>query len=242
MREDDDAQQGSGEGSLADGLGETEPEYSSSSEPFGDGGFDDSYDDSYGDGTYDDDPSTDSSSTGSSTDDSDGSVVIDGEGDDAGSDDSGSDDPAAGEPEDGGDAGPSDEVDDGGYGDGDADGDVVIYESDDQVGDDTVEPSDDAADDGTSLDEGDLLPEDASPLEGIGYLLDQVRDALLGDGDEDASAAFDVDPADLSSDTDLDLTGDGVVDAADLHEAASSLDFHVDGRHAAGADGGMFDA
>jgi hypothetical protein len=237
MREDDDAQQGSGEGSLADGLGETETEYSSSSEPFGDGGFDGSYDDSYDDDSSTDSSETDSSSTESPADESDGSVVIYDETDDAGSDE-----PGAAEPDDGDDAGPSDDAADGSYGDGDADGDVVIYESDEPVGDDTEQPSDDAADDGTSLDDGDLLSEDASPLEGIGYLLDQVRDALLGEGDEDASGTFDVDPAELTSDTDLDLTGDGVVDGADLHEAASSLDFHVDGGHAGGHDGGVFDA
>ena len=235
MREDDDAQQGTGEGSLADGLGETETEYSSSSEPFGDGGFDGSYDDSYDDDSSTDSSETDASSTEAPSDESDGSVVIYDETDDAGG---GSGDA---EPDDGEDAGPSDDAgSDGGYGDGD--GDVVVYESDDQAGEDTDEPSDDAADDGTSLDESDLLSEDASPLEGIGYLLDQVRDALLGEGDEDASGAFDVDPAELTSDTDLDLTGDGVVDGADLHEAASSLDFEVEDGHAAGHDGGVFDA
>ena len=237
MREDDDAQQGTGEGSLADGLGETETEYSSSSEPFGDGDFGGSYDDSYDDGPYGDD-----SSAGSSTDDSDGSVVIYDETDDIPSD-TGDDDTGTGGRDDVDvdvDS-PSDGSGDGGYGDGDAGGDVVIYEDDVQVGDDTVGPSDDAAaDDGTSLDDGGLLPEDASPLEGIGYLLEQVRDALLGDGDEDASAAFDADPAALASDTDL--AGDGVVGGAGLHEAASSLDPEVDEAHAAGADGGVFDA
>lgn len=237
MREDDDAQQGTGEGSLADGLGETETEYSSSSEPFGDGDFGGSYDDSYDDGPYGDD-----SSAGSSTDDSDGSVVIYDETDDTGSDDTGDDDPGTGGRDDVDVESPTGESGDGGYGDGDAGEDVVIFEDDDQVGDVTVEPSDDAADDGTSLDDGDLLSEDASPLEGIGYLLEQVRDALLGDGDEDGSAAFDADPADLASDSDLDLSGDGVVGGADLHEAASSLDLEVDEGHAAGADGGVFDA
>lgn len=243
MREDDDAQQGTGEGSLADGLGETETEYSSSSEPFGDGDFGGSYDDSYDDGPYGDD-----SSAGSSTDDSDGSVVIYDETDDTGSDDTGDGDTGTGGRDDVDVESPTDETGDGGhgdgdggFGDGDAGGDVVIHEDDDQV-DDAVEPSDDAADDGTSLDDGDLLSEDASPLEGIGYLLEQVRDALLGDSDEDGSAAFDADPAELASDTDLDLTGDGVVDGADLHEAASSLDFEVGEGDVAGADGGVFDA
>ncbi|HEX6568300.1 MAG TPA: hypothetical protein VF015_04015, partial [Acidimicrobiales bacterium] len=78
---------------------------------------------------------------------------------------------------------------------------------------------------------------DASPLEGVGYLVDQVHDALFGDDDEASAAfeadpltaAFETDPADLASDTDLDLTGDGVVNHADLLEAEHPLDFHVGG-------------
>ena len=48
------------------------------------------------------------------------------------------------------------------------------------------------------------------------------------------------------TDSDWDVTGDGVVDGADLHEAATSVhDFHVDGDdvhdHAHHHDGGFFD-
>jgi hypothetical protein len=40
---------------------------------------------------------------------------------------------------------------------------------------------------------------------------------------------YDVDPGDVASDTDLDLTGDGLVDGADFHEAVTGFfDFGVD--------------
>ncbi len=73
------------------------------------------------------------------------------------------------------------------------------------------------------------MAQDNSPLEGIGFLIDEVREALFGDEDAAAASPFDTDPVDLETDTDLDLTGDGVVDRADLHEAASSFDFGVSG-------------
>lgn len=218
MREnDDDTPGGSDGGPLADGLGETaEPGgYSSSDEPYGDGGFDDSYDDTYGD---------DADGTDDTTSDDDTTA------DDGGSDDTASDDTTS---------------DDGGYGDGETDGDVVDEADDaDTTSADTT--SDDATTDdsggGTSFEDSDLLAEGASPLEGIGFLLDEVRDALFGDDDEGAAAGFDVDPADVASDTDLDLTGDGIVDRADLHEAESVLDFDVDPGHHGHDDGGVIDA
>ena len=89
------------------------------------------------------------------------------------------------------------------------------------------------------------MAQDDSPLEGIGYLLDEVREALFGDDDAAAASPFDTDPVDLETETDLDLTGDGMVDRADLHEAASSLDFRVgDGHHGHGGhdDDGVMDA
>ncbi len=207
MREDDDDTTGGpGGGPLADGLGETaEPGgYSSSDEPYGDGGFDDSYDETYEE-TYGDAVGTDDTTS---------------------EDSYGTDDTTS---------------DDGGYGDGETgdvveDVDDVDTTSDDATSDDTT--SDDSGD-GTASDDSDLLAEGASPLEGIGFLLDEVRDALFGEDDEGAATGFDADPADMASDTDLDLTGDGIVDRADLHEAESLLDFEVDHGH---DDGGVIDA
>ena len=86
-----------------------------------------------------------------------------------------------------------------------------------------------ATDDGSTLGDEDLLAQDNSPLEGIGFLIDEVREALFGEDDAAAASPFDTDPGDIGTDTDLDLTGDGLVDRADLHEAASSLDFDVSG-------------
>jgi hypothetical protein len=127
------------------------------------------------------------------------------------------------------------------------------YGDDDTFGDGSGEPDssvdadvdDTGSDDGTVLDSDDQLPElemvghENSPFESVGHLLEQIGDALFGDesdGDDAALAAaaspFDADPADLASEDDLDLTGDGVVDAADLHEATSVFDFGVaEGHH-----------
>ncbi len=205
MREDDDApQQGTADGSLADGLGETaQPgEYSSTSEPYGDGGIDDTY----GEDSYDDDAYGDESTE--PTDSTDGS-----EPDDTTAEDTSTQD------------------DDGGYGDGESGDDgVVIYDDTDDTGDSGAPDDGSEPPDGTGFDD-DLLAQDASPLEGVGFLIDEVRDALFGDDDEAAASAVDGDPADLATDTDLDLTGDGVVDSADLHEAESPLDFDVDLPH-----------
>jgi hypothetical protein len=84
-----------------------------------------------------------------------------------------------------------------------------------------------------------ILAESSSPLEGIGYILDELHSALFGEdeaaaADEAVDAALSEDPVGLETDTDLDLdlSGDGVVDPDDLHEAGSPFDFGVD------ADGG----
>ncbi|HEX6419097.1 MAG TPA: hypothetical protein VFZ77_11395 [Acidimicrobiales bacterium] len=150
MRENDDAAPGSGDGSLAEGLGETVEPGRAATDPFGDGGFEDTY----GDG--------------------------------------------------------------GAFGEGEVPGD---------------------APDHTPVD--DLPTRDASPLEGLGYLIEQVREALFG-ADEGATAGPGTDPlasaieagapdpaepADLVTDSDLDLTGDGVVDDYDLVEAEHPFDF-----------------
>ena len=65
------------------------------------------------------------------------------------------------------------------------------------------------------------------------------------EGDELSAFEFDTDYV-PDTDTDWDITGDGVVDGSDLHEAATSVqDFHVDGNdahdHAHHHDGGFFD-
>jgi hypothetical protein len=121
------------------------------------------------------------------------------------------------------------------YGDGETDDEVVIH--------DGAEEADGASDsaDGTSLDDGDLLAQDASPLEGIGFILDEVRDAPFGPDDDAAADPLATDPAELASDSDRDLTGDGVVDGADLREAASPLDFGIDDPAHGGHDGGVID-
>lgn len=143
-----------------------------------------------------------------------------------------------------------DDLDDGAYGDGDtADPTDTSDTSDDaDIGAEDLEPEGSALPDDASGGPGepleDPLAQDASPLEGIGFLLEELRDAVFGDDGEDAASAFATDPADLASSTDLDLTGDGVVDPADLHEAESPFDFDVDGLHDghAGHDGGVIDA
>jgi clumping factor B len=130
--------------------------------------------------------------------------------------------------------------DDGGFGDGDTVDDEVV--DDGSVADDGDDGSTglDVEDGGAEVVDEDLLPQDASPLEGVGFILDELRDALLGE--DDAAASFAPDPADLATDSDLDLNADGVVDTADLHEAESPFDFDVDDPHHGGGDGGVIDA
>lgn len=142
-----------------------------------------------------------------------------------------------------------DAIDDGAYGDGADDGDVAADTTDGGgAGDDDLDAEGadlpDAPTGGLGDPAGDPPSEDASPLEGIGFLLDELHDALFGDDGADAGSAVTTDPADLASDSDLDLTGDGVVDGADLREAESPFDFEVDGLHDGhpGHDGGVIDA
>lgn len=120
---------------------------------------------------------------------------------------------------------------DGGFGDGSTepveedDGGGVLVPDDDT----TILDSDDALPTGS----GDLELEghENDPLEGVGYLIDELQDVLLGEDDPVAGLAgpspFDADPVDVASDTDLDLTGDGVIDGHDLDEAQSVFDFDV---------------
>ena len=169
----------------------------------------------FGDDTYGDDTSGDDDSYGDDTS---------GDDDSYGTDDSYGDDDAYDT--------------DGTYGDGDGsssedDTDATVDDVDTTVVDD----------DSTTVGDEDLLAQDNSPLEGIGFLIEEVRDALFGD-DEAAAGPFDTDPVDLETDTDLDLTGDGVIDRADLHEAASSFDFDVStgAPHHGHHDDGVIDA
>jgi hypothetical protein len=153
-----------------------------------------------------------------------------------------------------------DEDDDDGYDEDDSYGDDGADEGDTYGdGDATTWPGGEGDDDTTALDEDedggldpgvpeggglDPVAHDADPLEGIGYILDEIGDALFGEDDDEAAASlFDTDPADATTDTDLDLTGDGVVDRADLHEARSVFDFHVSetDHHPHPDDGGLFE-
>ena len=130
------------------------------------------------------------------------------------------------------------------YGDGDGDGFGDGSTDPDETADDGGDDTGTGDDDGTVLDTDGQLPEleivghENSPFESVGHLIDEIGDALFGDDTDDdqqslaaASSPFDADPADIASDNDLDLTGDGVVDRADLHEAASPFDFGVAGPH-----------
>lgn len=110
--------------------------------------------------------------------------------------------------------------DDGGYGDGEGD---VVYDEDAEAGDAG----------GGGLDDSDLLAQQSSPLEGLGYLIDEVRDALFGDDDGDAAA---VDPAGDS--------GEGAFDADGLHgvDPATDLDADLDDPIDDGGDHGVIDA
>ena len=199
MREnDDDAPVTGPEGSLADGVGETieQGDHASSGDPYGDVDFDD---DAYGDGHLRHlrrpRPATAPPTTAPTATD-------------AGDDDRTATDDTYDDRRDlrrratatavDGDAGNADDVP-------------------------VDEPTTPPPTEGVSVDDADLVAQDGSPLEGIGFLLDEVREALFGDDDAAAASPFDTDPVDLETETDLDLTGDGLVDSADLHEAASSL-------------------
>ncbi|HEX8804541.1 MAG TPA: hypothetical protein VF743_10115 [Acidimicrobiales bacterium] len=56
-----------------------------------------------------------------------------------------------------------------------------------------------------------------------------VDDVDTGLDGSDPPSPFDMEPGDIVTDTDLDVTGDGVIDGADFHEAATAIfDFGVD--------------
>jgi hypothetical protein len=65
-----------------------------------------------------------------------------------------------------------------------------------------------------------------SALEGSGEAdLSETEELAFAEGGN----GFDADPGDVASDADLDFTGDGLVDAADVHEAVTGFfDFDVD--------------
>ena len=78
--------------------------------------------------------------------------------------------------------------------------------------------------DGTGFDEA-FASEDPSFLQDDASSLDEFGDSA---GDDMSAFEFDTDYV-PDTDTDWDITGDGVVDHHDLHEAVTGLhDFHVD--------------
>ena len=206
MRDDDESPDGSGGAPLAEGLGEIigSGGHSSTSDPYGDGDLGVEVGDAY-----------DEDTTVATTPDDDTTVAT--------------------TPDDGtipDDAGTT--PDDGTFGDGEPVGPEVDVDVgiDDTGQVDEADPGagDDA--DTTAADEG-ILAESSSPLEGIGYILDELHSALFGEdeaaaADEAVNTALSQHPVELETDTDLDLTGDGVVDPDDLHEAGSPFDFGVD--------------
>ncbi|HEX6424032.1 MAG TPA: hypothetical protein VFZ79_11170 [Acidimicrobiales bacterium] len=123
----------------------------------------------------------------------------------------------------------------GGFGDGDvADTDATL----DPTGSDVTDGVGDGSPGDAGLDGLDVPSQGASPIEGIGYIIDQVREALFGSDDDAAGSVLDADalasvrgaePADLATEADLDLTGDGVVDHGDLLEAEQPFDFDAGG-------------
>lgn len=122
----------------------------------------------------------------------------------------------------------------GGFGDGDVtEADATL----DPTGSDVAGGLGDGSPGDAGLDGLDLPSQGAAPIEGIGYIIDQVREALFGSDDAagsvvDADAlasALGAEPADLAAETDLDLTGDAVVDHGDLLEAEQPFDFGVGG-------------
>ena len=110
------------------------------------------------------------------------------------------------------------------------DGDPTTGEPPDDAGADTPGGDESVTEDEPPFDSADLV-HDGSPLDGIDLLVDEVREVLFASDDDAATGPLDTDPVDLETDTDLDLTGDGLVDPADLHEAASPFDFDVSDGH-----------
>lgn len=157
-------------------------------------------------------------------------------------DDAGGDEPYEDEDEaddaDGDDAYADESYEDEVYEDDEDDADGATYGDGDPASDDLP---DDAGADPAGVDEsvtedeppfdGADLAHDGSPLDGIDFLVDEVREALFAPDDDPGTGPLDTDPVDLETDTDLDLTGDGLVDTADLHEAASPFDFDVSDGH-----------
>jgi hypothetical protein len=117
------------------------------------------------------------------------------------------------------------------------DGDVLIEDETDTDLDDTTPPADGDAGD-LDISATDPEPEAADPLEGVGFLIDELHDALFGEDEVDPLAAAEadaaaieaaLDPGEVPTDTDLDLNGDGVVDGHDLHDIVSQFGLDGDG-------------
>jgi hypothetical protein len=129
--------------------------------------------------------------------------------------------------------------DDASYGDGTyGDGETVTGELPGDTGGDTAGVDESATEDESPFD-GAVLAHDGSPPDGVDVLTDDVREARFGEDDAAGAGPLDTDAVDLEIATDLDLTGDGIVDPPDPHEAAPAFDFGVsDGGH---HDGGPID-
>ena len=93
---------------------------------------------------------------------------------------------------------------------------------------DLDEPGTDSTDGGGYSGAGatDSYGDSVCALEGPGEVdLSETEDLASADGGN----VFDRDPGEVASDTDLDFTGDGLIDTADLHEAVTGFfDFDVD--------------
>lgn len=123
-----------------------------------------------------------------------------------------------------GGTGDSTDTDDTPFGDGlsDAEAENVLVEIlEDVFGEDGPGALDDAEADTTSVTEDDVF--------------DALENALSAPGLDDGTVVdeapvdpFDpFEPSDIPSESDFDFTGDGLVDGADLHEAAHPFDFDV---------------
>jgi hypothetical protein len=122
----------------------------------------------------------------------------------------------------------STDTDDTPFGDGlsDAEAENVLVEIlEDVFGEDGPGALDDAEAEAGAVSEDDVFDALENALSAPG-LDDGTADGLVAD--EAPADPFDpFEPSDIPSESDFDFTGDGLVDGADLHEAAHPFDFDV---------------